>query len=208
MGGVLHRGVFRRHAERVPAHRVQHVEAARALVARHHVAHRVVAHMAHMDAPRRIREHFEHVIFRPRIVVARGEDRLVGPDFLPFLLGFADVVAFGPHVSEVSFSRNVRRTAATKHDLPGGVKSAGRGRASRRWARSRPPLTGLANCDMLMTATLSSRPVGEFMIDRTHARTHPARDARPRAAADADDARHGRGDAQAKVVEGSRIPRS
>ena len=134
MGGVLHRGVLGRHAERVPAHRVQHVEAARALVARHHVAHRVVAHMAHMDAPRGVREHLEHVILRPRIVVARGEYRPVGPDLLPLLLGFADVVAFGPHVSEVSFSRNVRRTAATKHDLPGGVKSAGRGRASRRWA--------------------------------------------------------------------------
>ena len=46
----------------------------RALVARHHVAHRVVAHVAHVDAPRRIGEHLQHVVFRPRVVVARGED--------------------------------------------------------------------------------------------------------------------------------------
>ena len=97
MGGVLHRRVLGRHAERVPAHRVQHVEAPRALVARHHVAHRVVADMAHMDAPGRVREHLEHVIFWPRIVVAGGEDGRVGPCLLPFLFGFADVVAFRPH---------------------------------------------------------------------------------------------------------------
>jgi uncharacterized pyridoxal phosphate-containing UPF0001 family protein len=66
---VLHRGVLGRHAEGVPAHRVQHVEAAGALVARDDVAHRVVAHVAHVDAPRRIGEHFEHVVLSARIVV-------------------------------------------------------------------------------------------------------------------------------------------
>ena len=52
---LVHRRVLGRQAEGVPAHRVQHVEAARPLVARDHVAHRVVAHVAHVDAPRRDR---------------------------------------------------------------------------------------------------------------------------------------------------------
>ena len=64
-----HGGVLGRHAEGVPAHRMQHVEALGALVPRDHVAHGVVAHVAHMDAPRRIGEHLQDVVFRPRIVV-------------------------------------------------------------------------------------------------------------------------------------------
>ncbi len=69
---VVARGVLRRQAEGVPAHRMQHVAAVGAPEARHHVAHRVVAHVAHMDAPRRIGEHLEHVVFRARVVVARS----------------------------------------------------------------------------------------------------------------------------------------
>ena len=71
---VLHRGVFGGHAESVPAHRMQHVEAARPFVARHHVAHRIIAHMAHMDAPGGIGEHFEHIIFGARIIVAASSN--------------------------------------------------------------------------------------------------------------------------------------
>ena len=94
---ALHRRVLRRHAERVPAHRVQHREAARAFVARHHVAHRVVAHVPHMDAPRRVGEHLQHVVFRARVVVLRGEDGLIVPGLLPARLGVAGVVAVGFH---------------------------------------------------------------------------------------------------------------
>ncbi len=78
---VLHGGVLGRHAERVPSHRVDDVEALGPAVARHDVAHRVVAHVAHVDAPRRIREHLEHVILRPRVVVRwREKVPRVGPD--------------------------------------------------------------------------------------------------------------------------------
>ena len=66
---VLHRRIFSRHAEGVPAHRMQHVVAAGALVAGHDVAHRIVAHMAHMDAAGRIGEHLKHIVFLARIVV-------------------------------------------------------------------------------------------------------------------------------------------
>ncbi len=90
---ALHRGVLGRHAEGVPAHRMQHVQSHRPLHPRHHVAHRVVAHVAHMDAPRRIGKHFQHVVFRPRIVVARREYAALVPDFLPARLGVAGVIA-------------------------------------------------------------------------------------------------------------------
>ncbi len=100
-GVVLHGGVLGRQSERVPAHRVEDIEAARTPIARHHVAHGVVAHMAHMDAPRRIGEHLEHIIFRARIVVFGLEDLRVRPGFAPFGLGFAHVVSFGPHYGGV-----------------------------------------------------------------------------------------------------------
>ena len=105
-GVVLHRGVFGRQAESVPAHRVEDVEPARAPIARHHVAHGVVAHMPHVDAPGRIREHLEHIIFRPRIVVRGLEDLRVRPGLAPFGLGFAHVVSFGPHCR--AFSKGCR----------------------------------------------------------------------------------------------------
>ena len=73
-------GVLRRHAEGVPAHRVQHGVAHGAFEARHHVAHGVVAHVAHVDAPRRVGEHLEHVVFRARVVVFGGENAALVPD--------------------------------------------------------------------------------------------------------------------------------
>ena len=101
---VLHRGVLGRHAEGVPAHRMQHVEAPRPLVARDHVAHRIIAHMAHMDAARRIGKHLQHVIFRPRIVVAGAEHRRLVPDLLPFGFRFAGVVALESMLSDFGTS--------------------------------------------------------------------------------------------------------
>ena len=128
-GVVLRGGVLGGQAEGVPSHRVKHVEAARAPIARHHVAHRVVAHMAHVYAPRRIREHLEDVVFRTRIVVVRLEDLRVRPSLLPLGLGFAHVVPFGPHLPERSRGDiGIKACGATKHDLPGGsIDEARRG---------------------------------------------------------------------------------
>ena len=126
---------------------MKNVEAARAPIARHHVAHGVVAHMAHMDAPRRIGEHLEHVIFRARIVVLGLEDLRVRPGFPPFGLGFAHVVSFGPHYGALLLGksgvcacsalscvwRKIFACGATKHDLPGRSNDAvgsGEGRFS------------------------------------------------------------------------------
>ncbi len=58
---LLHRRVLGRHAECVPPHRMEYFVPGHALVAREHVAHRVVAHVADVDAPRRIGEHLKHV---------------------------------------------------------------------------------------------------------------------------------------------------
>ena len=95
MDAALARRVLGRQAERVPAHRMHHREAARPLVARHHVAQRVVAHMAHVDLPAGIREHLQHVVFR--LVVGRHvrhpEAAALGPGALPARFGLAEIVA-------------------------------------------------------------------------------------------------------------------
>ena len=97
MNLVLHRRIFSRHTEGVPAHRMQNVVAAGTLVASHNVAHRVVADMAHMDASRRIGEHLEDVVFLARISVVRLEDLVFRPFCLPTGLGVARIVTFGSH---------------------------------------------------------------------------------------------------------------
>ena len=89
------RRVLRRQAEGVPAHGMQHVVALGAHEAGEHVAHGVVAHVAHVDAPRGVGEHLQHVVFRARVVVPGGEDTLFVPDLLPAGLGLAGVIALG-----------------------------------------------------------------------------------------------------------------
>ena len=96
--------VLGRHAEGVPAHRMQHGKPHRPLHPRHHIAHGVIAHVAHMDAPRRIGEHLQHVVFwlvrrsaLARSRIGRGEDAALFPGFLPAGLGLGGVVAVGSH---------------------------------------------------------------------------------------------------------------
>ena len=84
---LFHRGVFGRHPEGVPAHRVQHLEPAHLLVARQHVAHRIVADVAHVDAPRGIGEHLEDVAFRLGAVRIGGEGARRFPCALPASVG-------------------------------------------------------------------------------------------------------------------------
>ena len=93
MHALGHRRVLGRQAERVPAHRMQHVEALRPLVARDHVAERVVAHVAHVDPAGRIGEHLEHVVFGPARIGRRGEGAPLLPDALPLGFGVLERVA-------------------------------------------------------------------------------------------------------------------
>ena len=94
--GGMDVGVDRRvlgwQAERVPTHRMQHVEALGAAIAGDEIAHRIIAHMPDMQLARRVREHFEDVIFRPRRILARRERAALLPDPLPFRLVVAKAV--------------------------------------------------------------------------------------------------------------------
>ena len=76
---------------------MQHVEPLGAHEAGQHVAERVIADMADMDAPGGVGEHLQHIVFWPRIVVLGDEDRLFVPLALPARFGIAGVVAFGGH---------------------------------------------------------------------------------------------------------------
>jgi hypothetical protein len=85
VGAALDRRLLGRQAEGVPAHRMQDVETAHALVTRHRVTDGVVAHVPHVQLARGVGEHLEHVVaLLTRQVVAH----LVGlgglPPGLPF----------------------------------------------------------------------------------------------------------------------------
>ena len=58
--------------------------------------------MAHMDAPRRIGEHFEDVIFFARIGIVGLEDLVFIPFLLPAGLGIARIITFGGHSIRIS----------------------------------------------------------------------------------------------------------
>src|SRR6476619_5865234 len=97
MDATLYGGILRRQPERVPAHGVQHVMAACAHIAGDHVAHGVIAHVAHMDAPRRIGEHFKNIVFWARVVLRGGEEPPLLPELLPAGLCFTRIVPIGGH---------------------------------------------------------------------------------------------------------------
>ena len=80
---VFHRRIFRRQAEGVPAHGLQHVLALHALIAADHVADGVVAHVAHVQAAAGIGEHGQAVEF----LLLRIFHRLEGLLFFPVCLG-------------------------------------------------------------------------------------------------------------------------
>ncbi len=102
---VLHGSVFRRHAKGIPTHGMQHIIAARALVAGNHIAHRVVAHMAHMNATGWVREHLKDVIFLAAVAIVCDEDLVFVPLLLPARLGVARIITFDGHTSEIRVSR-------------------------------------------------------------------------------------------------------
>ena len=170
---LLHGRVLGRHAERVPAHRVQHVEAAGALVARDHVAHRVVPHMPHVDAPRRVGEHLQHVVFRARRIGRDDEGAALVPDRLPMGLVFPGVVSL--------------RRGGVVHGLPGGADSADarirqpdEARATRSW-RARVRIWFSRSVAVLgWTAESAHAPPLSRVWRNTETRSPSARSWRPR----------------------------
>ncbi len=89
---ALDGGVLGRHAERVPAHRLQHTPALHHLIARQHVADGVVAHMPHVQRPRRVREHRQAVELLARPVVRGGKGVVLLPPGLGLSLDRGGVV--------------------------------------------------------------------------------------------------------------------
>ncbi len=92
---LLHGGIFGRHPEGIPAHGVQHFKAAHPLVAGQHIAHRIVAHMADVDAPRWIGKHLQHVAARAGAGVVGAERLAFVPHLLPAGVGGGGIEAFG-----------------------------------------------------------------------------------------------------------------
>ena len=86
MRAVLDGGVLGRQAERVPAERMQDVEAAHPLHARDDVADHVVADVPDVRVPGRVREHLEAVELRPGGILGDLEGARVAPAVLPLLL--------------------------------------------------------------------------------------------------------------------------
>ncbi len=109
MNAVLDGRIFSRQTERIPAHRMQHVESAQPLVARHCVANRVVAHVAHVQSAGRIGKHFEHVVLLARGVAIHGVKRaLLVPNLLPFGFDLLGIVFGQGHFPRVlSFENQI-----------------------------------------------------------------------------------------------------
>ena len=111
---ALHRGIFGRHPERVPTHRVEHLVPLHPAVAGDHVTHRVVADVAHVDAPRGIGEHLQDVGLGLVAVAVGFEATALCPARLPAAVGLS----------------RVESAAHDAQDYPGRRRGAGRGPAS------------------------------------------------------------------------------
>ena len=77
---ALDRRVLGRQPERVPADRMQHAHAAHRREPRDHVADGVVAHVAHVDVARGVREHLQHVLLGLRGVFGDRVETVGLPD--------------------------------------------------------------------------------------------------------------------------------
>jgi hypothetical protein len=120
---VLHGGVLGRQAEGIPAHRMQHVATHRTHIARQYVAHGIVAHVAHVDAPRGVGEHLEHVVGLAAIVVFDLEGLVVLPGLLPAWLFDTRIVALGRSTSHFGKSLKPRITLRSLGFLATGPSS-------------------------------------------------------------------------------------
>ncbi|KAF1858399.1 hypothetical protein Lal_00014910 [Lupinus albus] len=108
---VRHRRVLGGHAERVPAHRHQHVVAVHPQVAVHHVIDRIVAHVTHVQLARRIGQHRAGVVlaFRETRIVLDG---LIGVDRFP--VGLRGLFDFG---WTIFFLHDVLRTERGEQNI-------------------------------------------------------------------------------------------
>src|SRR5690606_33691868 len=83
---VLDGRVLRRQAEGVPTHGMEHVPAVHPFEAGHHVSDGVVADVAHVAAPRRVREHLQAVVLGAAAAGVKTVNPLLFPALLPLHL--------------------------------------------------------------------------------------------------------------------------
>ena len=96
VGAGLDRVLLRGKAEGVPAHRMEHVEAAHPLVAGDDVGRRVALRVADVEpVPRGIGEHVEGVVLRPLGIDVGAEGAVLVPVALPAGFDRAEVVGHG-----------------------------------------------------------------------------------------------------------------
>ena len=113
---ALHRCILGRHSEGIPAHRVKDFVPLHPAEAGDHVAHRVIADVPHVDAPRGVGEHLQYIGLWLVAVAVSGKAAGLGPSLLPSAVGRARVET--PTHSDDS------------DDQPGRQRGEGRGRGS------------------------------------------------------------------------------
>ena len=112
MDAALEGRVLRRQPEGVPAHGMKDIESPGPLVARNHVAHGVVAHVAHVNAARGVREHLEDVVGRAPAATLSPEQARVFPGGLPFGLDHLCVVTLTHRQRSLPHPSRRRRAAS------------------------------------------------------------------------------------------------
>ena len=104
--------IFSRHAKRIETHRVQHIEAAHALVAGHGITDGIVADVPHVHLSRWIRVHLEAVEGRTIPLVGGNEHGFLVPAALPrHFIDANRFVAHGPSSSRPSRAVDLKPTA-------------------------------------------------------------------------------------------------
>jgi len=89
---VFDGGVLGRLAEGVESHGMQDAETLQDLVTGHNVADGIIAHMPHVDTPRRIRKHLQDVILRLGLIRDGPVELFLGPNLLPLVFQIFEIV--------------------------------------------------------------------------------------------------------------------
>ena len=89
---MLDCGIFGRKTKGIPAHRMKHVITVHYFKTRHYIADGIIADMPHMQISRRIRKHFQAIIFRFRRILAHPINSFFFPIILPFFLNGRKII--------------------------------------------------------------------------------------------------------------------
>src|SRR5215831_17932004 len=94
--------VFCRRAERVPTHRMEHIETLEPLVPRPAIRQDITAPVSYgQSGTRRVRKHIETIIFRAWIIVLRLVKMVRSPVFAPLRLDFPRAVVLCRHKPKI-----------------------------------------------------------------------------------------------------------